>query len=179
MYFVLLFISQWLLGFNHLLLSSASLWKLLGPNKGSYLALNLEVTCQNVTCIRGATSTVSKPIEPMSCFLQKQCGCDRYFWPFDSQEDEKLLQATEKFRAECALRFPNRQCLTTVVDVSGKTVFVTRYLKPLNPPQELLNAHPNNPQATAELVARYVSLIPFLPDTVSFAGVCDLWSTSD
>uniref|UniRef100_A0A8C2NWP7 C2 domain-containing protein n=1 Tax=Capra hircus TaxID=9925 RepID=A0A8C2NWP7_CAPHI len=98
---------------------------------------------------------------------------------FDSQEDEKLLQATEKFRAECALKFPNRQCLTTVVDVSGKTVFVTRYLKPLNPPQELLNAYPNNLQATAELVARYVSLIPFLPDTVSFAGVCDLWSTSD
>ncbi|XP_054996606.1 coiled-coil and C2 domain-containing protein 2A isoform X2 [Sorex araneus] len=98
---------------------------------------------------------------------------------FDSQEDEKLLQATEKFQAECALKFPNRQCFTTVIDISGKTVFITRYLKPLNPPQELLNAHPNNPQATAELVARYVSLIPFLPDTVSFAGVCDLWSTSD
>ncbi|KAM6150477.1 coiled-coil and C2 domain-containing protein 2A isoform 1-T1 [Erethizon dorsatum] len=98
---------------------------------------------------------------------------------FDSQEDEKLLQATEKFQAECALKFPNRQCFTTVIDISGKTVFITRYLKPLNPPQELLNAYPNNPQATAELVARYVSLIPFLPDTVSFAGVCDLWSTSD
>lgn len=28
-------------------------------------------------------------------------------------------------------------------------------------------------------MARYVSLIPFLPDTVSFAGICDLWSTSD
>ncbi|XP_058156738.1 coiled-coil and C2 domain-containing protein 2A isoform X2 [Dasypus novemcinctus] len=98
---------------------------------------------------------------------------------FDSQEDEKLLQATEKFQAECVLKFPNRQCLTTVIDISGKTVFITRYLKPLNPPQELLNACPNNPQATAELVARYVSLIPFLPDTVSFAGICDLWSTSD
>ncbi|KAB1282403.1 Coiled-coil and C2 domain-containing protein 2A, partial [Camelus dromedarius] len=98
---------------------------------------------------------------------------------FDSQEDEKLLQATEKFQAECALKFPNRQCLTTVIDISGKTVFITRYLKPLNPPQELLNAYPNNPQATAELVARYVSLIPFLPDSVSFAGICDLWSTSD
>ncbi|XP_070469311.1 coiled-coil and C2 domain-containing protein 2A isoform X14 [Equus przewalskii] len=98
---------------------------------------------------------------------------------FDSQEDEKLLQATEKFQAECALKFPNRQCLTTVIDISGKTVFITRYLKPLNPPQELLNGYPNNPQATAELVARYVSLIPFLPDTVSFAGICDLWSTSD
>ncbi|GAB5570935.1 coiled-coil and C2 domain-containing protein 2A isoform X6 [Prionailurus iriomotensis] len=227
---------------------------------------------------------------------------------FDSQEDEKLLQATEKFQAECALKFPHRQCLTTVTDISGKTVFITRYLKPLNPPQELLEACPNNPQATArrhkrlqtgpeglgqtsrlppepsskqtrprpgylpahsmdcchsahggraghrsqqsepfpqrpvpgagpaapqhrrtppppvrtgsgdrdlevrrfskgkessvpnqanphqaaehdemsvnttpslELVARYVSLIPFLPDTVSFAGICDLWSTSD
>ncbi|XP_051020846.1 coiled-coil and C2 domain-containing protein 2A [Acomys russatus] len=98
---------------------------------------------------------------------------------FDTQEDEKLLQATEKFQAECALKFPQRQCLTTVTDMSGKTVFITRYLKPLNPPQELLNAYPNNPQATAELVARYVSLIPFLPDTVSFAGICDLWSTSD
>uniref|UniRef100_A0A8C6EV66 Coiled-coil and C2 domain containing 2A n=1 Tax=Marmota marmota marmota TaxID=9994 RepID=A0A8C6EV66_MARMA len=98
---------------------------------------------------------------------------------FESQEDEKLLQATEKFQAECALKFPNRQCLTTVIDISGKTVFVTRYLKPLNPPKELLNAYPSNPQATAELVARYVSLIPFLPDTVSFASICDLWSTSD
>ncbi|XP_062068693.1 coiled-coil and C2 domain-containing protein 2A isoform X4 [Lepus europaeus] len=98
---------------------------------------------------------------------------------FDSQEDEKLLQATEKFQAECALKFPNRQCLTTVIDISGKTVFITRYLRPLNPPEELLTVYPNNPQATAELVARYVSLIPFLPDTVSFAGICDLWSTSD
>nr|XP_048270990.1 coiled-coil and C2 domain-containing protein 2A isoform X1 [Myodes glareolus]XP_048270991.1 coiled-coil and C2 domain-containing protein 2A isoform X1 [Myodes glareolus] len=98
---------------------------------------------------------------------------------FDSQEDEKLLQAAEKFQAECASRFPRRQCLTTVIDMSGKTVFITRFLKPLNPPQELLSVYPNNPQATAELVARYVSLIPFLPDTVSFAGICDLWSTSD
>ncbi|XP_072868605.1 coiled-coil and C2 domain-containing protein 2A isoform X6 [Chlorocebus sabaeus] len=68
---------------------------------------------------------------------------------FESQEDEKLLQATEKFQAECALKFPNRQCLTTVIDISGKTVFITRYLKPLNPPQELLNVYPNNLQATA------------------------------
>uniref|UniRef100_F7I3S9 Coiled-coil and C2 domain containing 2A n=1 Tax=Callithrix jacchus TaxID=9483 RepID=F7I3S9_CALJA len=98
---------------------------------------------------------------------------------FESQEDEKLLQASEKFQAECAFKFPNRQCLTTVIDINGKTVFITRYLKPLNPPEELLNVHPNNLQATAELVARYVSLIPFLPDTVSFAGICDLWSTSD
>ncbi|XP_038254400.1 coiled-coil and C2 domain-containing protein 2A isoform X6 [Dermochelys coriacea] len=98
---------------------------------------------------------------------------------FDTQEDEKLLQAAEKYQAQCTLKFPSRQCLTTVIDVNGKTVFITRYIKPLNPPQELLNGHPNNSQAAAALVARYVALIPFLPDNVSFAGICDLWSTSD
>ncbi|XP_074848612.1 coiled-coil and C2 domain-containing protein 2A isoform X2 [Carettochelys insculpta] len=98
---------------------------------------------------------------------------------FDTQEDEKLLHAAEKYQAECALKFPRRQCLTTVVDINGKTVFITRYIKPLNPPQELLNDHPNNSKAAAELVARYVALIPFLPDSVSFSGICDLWSTSD
>uniref|UniRef100_A0A8C3JMQ5 Coiled-coil and C2 domain containing 2A n=1 Tax=Calidris pygmaea TaxID=425635 RepID=A0A8C3JMQ5_9CHAR len=97
---------------------------------------------------------------------------------FDTQEDEKLLQAAAKYEAECTSKFPSRQCLTTVIDLNGKTVFITRYIKPLNPPQELLDAIPNSSQ-TAELVARYVALIPFLPDSVSFAGICDLWSTSD
>ncbi|CAJ0920138.1 unnamed protein product [Ranitomeya imitator] len=98
---------------------------------------------------------------------------------FDSREDEKLLQAAEKFLSEAALKFPSRQCLTTVTDINGTTVFVTRYIKALKPPQELLDADPSNVQATSELVARYVSLIPFLPDNVSFAGICNLWSTSD
>ncbi|KAM7113724.1 coiled-coil and C2 domain-containing protein 2A isoform 4-T6 [Ciconia maguari] len=98
---------------------------------------------------------------------------------FDTQEDEKLLQAAEKYEVECTSKFPSRQCLTTVIDLNGKTVFITRYIKPLNPPQELLDAIPNSSQTAAELVARYVALIPFLPDSVSFAGICDLWSTSD
>uniref|UniRef100_A0A8B9Z4M5 Coiled-coil and C2 domain containing 2A n=1 Tax=Buteo japonicus TaxID=224669 RepID=A0A8B9Z4M5_9AVES len=97
---------------------------------------------------------------------------------FDTQEEEKLLQAAAKYEAECTSKFPSRKCLTTVIDLNGKTVFITRYIKPLNPPQELLDAIPNSSQ-TAELVARYVALIPFLPDSVSFAGICDLWSTSD
>ncbi|KAG8134999.1 hypothetical protein E2320_008064, partial [Naja naja] len=87
----------------------------------------------------------------------------------DTQEDEKLLQAAERYKAECALKFPDRQCLTTVIDISGKTLFVTRFIRAINPPEELLR----------ELVARYVALIPFLPNKVSFAGICVLWSTSD
>ncbi|XP_012429048.5 coiled-coil and C2 domain-containing protein 2A isoform X1 [Taeniopygia guttata] len=98
---------------------------------------------------------------------------------FDTQEDGKLLQAAEQYEAECTSKFPSRQCLTTVIDLDGKTVFITRYIKPLNPPQELLDAVPDRSQTAAELVARYVALIPFLPDSVSFAGICDLWSTSD
>uniref|UniRef100_A0A8C5LMA0 Coiled-coil and C2 domain containing 2A n=1 Tax=Leptobrachium leishanense TaxID=445787 RepID=A0A8C5LMA0_9ANUR len=98
---------------------------------------------------------------------------------FDSREDEKLLQAAEKFQNEAATKFPKRQCLTTVTDLDGTMVFVTRYMKALNPPQELLDGNSHNTQAAMEMVARYVSLIPFLPDNVSFSGICNLWSSSD
>ncbi|MBN3307485.1 C2D2A protein, partial [Amia calva] len=98
---------------------------------------------------------------------------------FDTQEDEKLLQAAERFEKEAAAKFPGRPCLMNVIDINGKTVFITRYIRPLNPPQELLDTFPNSPQEASELVAHYVSLIPSLPDTVSFAGICDLWSTCD
>nr|XP_046156563.1 coiled-coil and C2 domain-containing protein 2A isoform X4 [Oncorhynchus gorbuscha] len=98
---------------------------------------------------------------------------------FDSQESERLLLASEVFERDAAVSYPNRPCLTTAIDINGKTVFISRYLRPLNPPQELLDAFPNNPQEATELIARYVSLIPSMPDSVSFAGVCDLWSTCD
>ncbi|XP_026201331.1 coiled-coil and C2 domain-containing protein 2A isoform X2 [Anabas testudineus] len=98
---------------------------------------------------------------------------------FDSQEEEHLLLTSEEYERFAAQRYPNRPCVTTVIDLNGKTVFITRYIRPLNPPQELLDAFPNNPQETMALVARFVSLIPSLPDRVSFSGACDLWSTCD
>ncbi|KAM3836076.1 LOW QUALITY PROTEIN: coiled-coil and C2 domain-containing protein 2A-like, partial [Diretmus argenteus] len=98
---------------------------------------------------------------------------------FDSQEDERLLHASDRFEREATQGYRDRPCLTTVIDINGKTVFITRYIRPLNPPQELLDVFPNSPQEATELVARFVSLIPSLPDSVSFSGVCDLWSTCD
>ncbi|XP_034386922.1 coiled-coil and C2 domain-containing protein 2A isoform X2 [Cyclopterus lumpus] len=98
---------------------------------------------------------------------------------FDSQEEERLLQAAERFERDAARGHPDRPCVATVIDLNGKTVFVTRYIRPLNPPQELLDASPDDSQDAAALVARFVSLIPSLPDRVSFSGACDLWSTCD
>ncbi|CAL8343765.1 unnamed protein product [Gadus morhua 'NCC'] len=98
---------------------------------------------------------------------------------FDSQEEERLLLASERFEKEAGLSFPDRPCLTSVIDISGKTVFITRFIRPLNPPPELLDAFPNSPQDATDLVARFVSLVPSLPDSTSFSGACDLWSTSD
>ncbi|XP_032380927.1 coiled-coil and C2 domain-containing protein 2A isoform X1 [Etheostoma spectabile] len=98
---------------------------------------------------------------------------------FDSQEDERLLQASERFEREAAEGYPDRPCITTIIDLNGKTIFVTRYIRPLNPPKELLDASLDDPQETTALVARFVSLIPSLPDRVSFSGNCDLWSTCD
>uniref|UniRef100_A0A665VXR8 Coiled-coil and C2 domain containing 2A n=1 Tax=Echeneis naucrates TaxID=173247 RepID=A0A665VXR8_ECHNA len=98
---------------------------------------------------------------------------------FDSQEDERLLQASERFERGAAQRYPDRPCITTVIDLNGKTVFITRYIRPLNPPQEFLDVFNNNSQEGTALVSRFVSLIPSLPDRVSFSGTCDLWSTCD
>uniref|UniRef100_A0A3Q3W296 C2 domain-containing protein n=1 Tax=Mola mola TaxID=94237 RepID=A0A3Q3W296_MOLML len=100
-----------------------------------------------------------RPLTSVTVFLQ-----------FDSQEDERLLQASEKFERDAAQAYPDRPCITTVIDLNGKTVFITRYIRPLNPPQELLDEFPNNPQEATARVARFVSLIPSLPDRVSFSG---------
>ncbi|XP_072109110.1 coiled-coil and C2 domain-containing protein 2A isoform X5 [Mobula birostris] len=67
---------------------------------------------------------------------------------FETQEDDKLLERADKFQKEVTKKFPNRRCITTVTDLTGKMVFVTRFIKPLFPPQELLDVSAHNPEAT-------------------------------
>lgn len=121
---------------------------------------------------------------------------------FDSEEDESLLQASERFEKDASRFYPDRPCLTTVIDLTGKTIFITRYIRPLNPPKEFLDGAASNAQEVSlaccvnkgnlsgcsvvtlwlllqAMVARYVSLIPSLPDRVLFSASCDLWSTCD
>lgn len=63
------------------------------------------------------------------------------------------MQASERFERDAAQRYPDRPCITTVIDLSGKTVFITRYIRPLSPPKELLDEFPDNPlEATVSVI---------------------------
>lgn len=96
---------------------------------------------------------------------------------FDSDEEESLLQASKKFEKDASLLCPERPCITTVINLTGREAFITRYIRPLNPPNMLLVGLSSNSQYT--MVARYVSLIPSLPDRDLFSASCGLWSTCD
>lgn len=96
---------------------------------------------------------------------------------FDSKEDERLLEASEKFAEEASTLSPERPCVATVIDLNGREVFITRYIRPLNPPKTLLDGLSSDAQDA--MVARYVSLIPSLPDRDLFSTSCELWSTCD
>ncbi|XP_050400906.2 coiled-coil and C2 domain-containing protein 2A [Patella vulgata] len=97
---------------------------------------------------------------------------------FSTNEDEKLLAHSEKWQDELEKRFPKRIYKYSVVDVNGKNMFITRYFKALNIPDDI-KAMNLSTDATAERVAHYVSMIPFVSDSAVFHGLCDIWSTCD
>lgn len=94
---------------------------------------------------------------------------------FESNESEILLQATYNYVTQLESKFPKRSYLAEVIDVTGKVVFVTRYICALKPPEEVLAMAGK----AEENVARFVSLIPSASDETSFPGLWDIWSTCD
>ncbi|XP_075526800.1 coiled-coil and C2 domain containing 2A [Dermacentor variabilis] len=106
----------------------------------------------------------------------------------DSSEPPQLLQQAEEWQSSFESRYPRRFLKALAMDASGKWVFVPRFLRPLAPPQQLMDSarRPSfveDASATAKdimaLAARFVSLIPTLSDSVLFPGLCDIWSTCD
>ncbi|XP_052236209.1 coiled-coil and C2 domain-containing protein 2A-like isoform X5 [Dreissena polymorpha] len=92
---------------------------------------------------------------------------------FSTNEDEATMVQADQWKEQISSRFtPKRELKTFVTDVNFKSVFITRYFRPINPPDEFTGKGP-------ELVARYVSLIPFVPDAAIFPGLCDIWNTCD
>jgi coiled-coil and C2 domain-containing protein 2A len=67
-------------------------------------------------------------------------------------------------------KYSSRKFEAFCIDLSGKSALITRYIRPQNPPAEFAN--------NQAITLRYVSLIPFLEDSVTFVGRTNVWSTS-
>ncbi|ORY45278.1 hypothetical protein BCR33DRAFT_716564 [Rhizoclosmatium globosum] len=72
---------------------------------------------------------------------------------FLSDENDRFLRYATKWCAPLLLH-PTRQFIATALDLSGRTTFICRYIRPQQPPEELL---------TPRHLLRYVSTIPYLP----------------
>ncbi|XP_053438825.1 protein CC2D2B-like isoform X2 [Nycticebus coucang] len=108
-------------------------------------------------------------IFPFSALLQQS--------EFSDQID--VLQRAQIFKKNCKAMFPNRRIITTVFNDEGIQILVTRYIKALNPPQQFLETFLHDSSATFDLVAQFVSLIPFIPDTLDENDGTDIWMTSE
>ena len=64
------------------------------------------------------------------------------------------------------------------LDVQSTLVLITRYVKPCPPPPELLFTT-GSVSLNMRQLARFVSMIPSVPDDASFIGNTDMWSTSE
>jgi coiled-coil and C2 domain-containing protein 2A len=62
-----------------------------------------------------------------------------------------------------------RRIQALAIDLSGQSIFITRYVSPQKPPAQL---------STTAAFRRFVSLIPFLEDSVSFVGSSNIWCTT-
>jgi hypothetical protein len=86
---------------------------------------------------------------------------------FISEEDSRLLKYSKKWVNS---GFPNRYCIATTLNLNGSTVFLCRYIRPLQPP----------PKFDTELkVHRFVSMIPYLNDYSTLMANCQLLCTCD
>ncbi|XP_043210658.1 coiled-coil and C2 domain-containing protein 2A-like [Amphibalanus amphitrite] len=94
----------------------------------------------------------------------------------ESMETEKLLSHCELWTRAFRRDYPGRRVRCTVLDVTGRSALVCRYIRPLRPPDALLAAC-SNEEDQALLIARFVSLIPNVSDVNFFSGMYDLWTT--
>ncbi|KAJ3198266.1 Coiled-coil and C2 domain-containing protein 2A, partial [Entophlyctis luteolus] len=88
---------------------------------------------------------------------------------FLSDEDDRFLRYASQW-CKPPFMHSSRQFVASALDLSGRTTFVCRYIRPQDPPPELL---------TPRHLLRYVSSIPYLPDRTAFSADVSLWATSD
>ncbi|XP_072413129.1 coiled-coil and C2 domain-containing protein 2A-like [Chiloscyllium punctatum] len=99
-------------------------------------------------------------------------------WQLETIEDEDLLHMAHTFQKDMQNLYPKRRIIVNTIDTECRVGIVTRYIRPLCPPQELLDIFPENSKATLNVIARFVSLIPYLPEHLGFSDACNTWLTS-
>jgi hypothetical protein len=57
---------------------------------------------------------------------------------YDTNEEISLLDRAVKWTQDFKKKFPKRDFKPTAMDTKGRTVFLTRYIKPIDPPVELI-----------------------------------------
>ncbi|XP_072482359.1 protein CC2D2B isoform X3 [Notamacropus eugenii] len=98
---------------------------------------------------------------------------------FTDVPDITLLQRAQIFRKNCEAMFPNRRIVTTVFNDEGTNTLITRYIRALNPPKQFLDLFLSDSNATLDVIARFVSLIPCLPDTLNENDGFDIWMSPE
>ena len=96
----------------------------------------------------------------------------------DSEETESALAAAERWEESVRAVAGRRAVSPLVLDTQGRSVLLSRYLRPLAPPSSVL-AREEPGQQQAEAVAWFVSLLPYTASNAFFPGLRDVWPTSD
>ena len=98
---------------------------------------------------------------------------------FETRESESLQHRSKLWLAPLNAKFTDRNYKAMVSDLEGQKVFVTRYIRAQKPPNELILEDAIPEHQKMRLVARFVSLIPYIADSAQFPDLCDIWATSD
>ena len=91
----------------------------------------------------------------------------------DCDETDSVVSSAQRWAETLSSSFSHRHVTPLVIDVEGKAVLMTRYFRGLSPPSELLSRGEEGSQD--EVVAWFVSLIPYVPSNAYFPGLGDIW----
>ena len=92
-------------------------------------------------------------------------------------EDPQEVTACENFLTDISKFRPGRNFPALVSDFKGETYFLCRFISPLPLPDGMYSEQLSLDQMMRRM-ARYVAMIPYQSDKISFAGMYDLWSNN-
>ena len=71
----------------------------------------------------------------------------------DSAESDRLIVTADRWLSELQHKFSMRPFVVTVVDLNGKSVCVTKFIRSLQPPDSIID---NNASITVNSVSSYI-----------------------